>query len=1156
MKKNPTSSFKYDTVKGNVLSAFPVFCLALLKVPRIFTAASAMIADRKVDFMLHLVYGRAGSGKTRYARELLASLCENGAGNLLLLTPEQVSFESERAMLRRLGPRRAQGVEVLSFTRLANTVFRTFGGLAGKRLDDGGRTILMSLALEEMGDTLELFRPQAKSGEMIQLLLQSSAELKMSAVSPEALRQAAALSGDEALQKKVGDISSVLSAYDALVARSYLDPLDDLTRLRDCLQKHNYFSGYTVAVDSFKSFTVQELEVLRLLLRQAKDVYVTLCADGPGSPEKQGNGMFSTVCRTASQLSRMAKEEGVKIAPPVHLCESPRFASPALREMEKQVFRGEKPLPEEDSSGITLVCARHIYEEAEFAASRIRRLVMEEGYRWRDITIILRREDAYRGALDIALRRWEVPCFFDHPRSVDAEPVMRFVLEAFGVINRSFRSDEIFSLLKTGLAGLDAEEIALLENYTFLWNISGKKWLSPWKENPDGFVEASTEEQAQRLETINALRERVTAPLERFASSLADTDGQGAAEATFRLLTDFQVQETLPALCRKLEESGQAETAAHQLRLWDVLMNILDQTALVLSGRKLDAERYAQLLRLVMQAEEISDIPQQVDEVTLGTADRMRPASPKVVFLLGAVLGEFPQTPTSGGVFSEEERKTLIQLGLPLSDSLEDKALEEQFVAYQAMTSPSEKLFVSWPASSGDESCSPSEIVEELQSIFPNLPVQPAGAMPPEQEASSPEAAFSMLSRKWPAQDTLYATLRALFEGKDGYQGRLEALERTAQQSPMAFRQQEKAGELFSGRSLSATQIETYHLCRFQYFCRYGMNARERRPAELGSMEYGSLMHFLLERVFSQKTGKEVAAMEKKALEKEVIALIDEYALACMGGAENRSARFRFQLRRLADSACVVIRHIGQELAQSRFEPKYFELELKSGTRFPPLRISTEEGRVTIGGKIDRVDLAELHGETYVRIVDYKTGSKEFKLTDVLYGMNMQMLIYLAALIESGGLKGAGILYMPAIQPLVSAGRHTPGDKIEKEAEKKLKMNGLILDDSEVITAMEEKAQGKYIPVALKNDEPSKRDYVLSEAQLEQVTGYVKSLVRQMKKRLLQGDIAALPLLANQRGCQWCPYFPVCGKEYADTDIHKVRFSKEEALQRMKDKKD
>lgn len=214
------------------------------------------------------------------------------------------------------------------------------------------------------------------------------------------------------------------------------------------------------------------------------------------------------------------------------------------------------------------------------------------------------------------------------------------------------------------------------------------------------------------------------------------------------------------------------------------------------------------------------------------------------------------------------------------------------------------------------------------------------------------------------------------------------------------------------------------------------MNARERRPAELGSMEYGSLMHFLLERVFSQKTGKEVAAMEKKALEKEVIALIDEYALACMGGAENRSARFRFQLRRLADSACVVIRHIGQELAQSRFEPKYFELELKSGTRFPPLRISTEEGRVTIGGKIDRVDLAELHGETYVRIVDYKTGSKEFKLTDVLYGMNMQMLIYLAALIESGGLKGAGILYMPAIQPLVSAGRHTPGDKIEKEAEK------------------------------------------------------------------------------------------------------------------------
>ena len=202
------------------------------------------------------------------------------------------------------------------------------------------------------------------------------------------------------------------------------------------------------------------------------------------------------------------------------------------------------------------------------------------------------------------------------------------------------------------------------------------------------------------------------------------------------------------------------------------------------------------------------------------------------------------------------------------------------------------------------------------------------------------------------------------------------------------------------------------------------------------------------------------------------------------------------------------------------------------------------------------MDLAEIHGETYVRIVDYKTGAKEFKLTDVLYGMNMQMLIYLAALIESGGLKGAGILYMPAVQPLVPADRQTPMDKIEKEAEKKLKMNGLVLDDSEVITAMEEKAAGKYIPVALKNGEPSKREYVLSETQLQQVTGYVKSLVRQMKKRLVQGDIAALPLLVNQRGCQWCPYFPVCGKEYADTDVRKVRFSKEEALQRMKDEKE
>ncbi len=1102
--------------------------------------------------MLHLVYGRSGSGKTHYARELMASLCRSGAGNLLLLTPEQYSFESERAMLHLLGPKHAHNVQVLSFTRLAENVFRQYGGLAGRRLDDGGRTILMSLALEEMADTLSLFRPQAKSGEMIQLLLQSSAELKMSAVTPEQLRQAAALSGEEGLRKKAADIAGVLSAYDALVAQSYLDPLDDLTRLRECLTDHRHFSGYTVAVDSFKSFTVQELEVLRLILAQAEHVYVTLGASGAGFDEKEKNGMFSTVCRTASALCRMAKEEGVKIASPVLLEDAPRFCSPALRELERQVFRGEEPVPSADSRGITLVSARNVYEEAEYVASKIRRLVMEEGYRWREIAVIMRREEVWRGSLDIALRRWEVPCFIDHPRSVDSEPVMRFVLEAFGVVNHSFRSDEIFSLLKTGLSGLDAEEIALLENYTFLWGITGKKWLSEWKENPDGFVEKATPEQAERLDQLNALRCRVTEPLERFAAALQDADGEKAAESIYRLLMDFGLEETLPALCDRLRESGEEETAQRQLRLWDILMNILNQTALVLKGRRLDTERIARLLRLVMQAEEISSIPQQVDEITLGTADRMRPAEPKVVFLLGAVLGEFPMTPVSGGVFSEEERRELIQLGLPLSDGLEDRALEEQYLAYQAMTSPSEKLFVCWHTSTGEEVCSPSEIVEEIRAIFPQVKTESASALSPEQEACAPEAAFTLLARKWPAQDKVYETLRALFQEQQDYAGRVQALERTADQSPMAFGQKETAEELFSSRSLSATQIETYHLCRFQYFCRYGMNAKERRPAELGSLEYGSLMHFLLERVFSRQSGAEVAALSPKELEEEILSLIDEYALACMGGAENRSARFRFQLRRLADSACIVIRHIGQELAQSRFQPACFELELKQGTKFPPLRIPTESGTVTIGGKIDRVDLAELNGETYVRVVDYKTGAKEFKLTDVLYGMNLQMLLYLAALIENGKLRGAGILYMPAVQPLVSADRQTPPEKIEKEAEKKLKMNGLVLDDPEIITAMEEKGAGEYIPVALKNGVPAKTDFVLSEEQLEQVTGYVKSLVREMKRTLNRGDIAAAPLLVNQRGCQWCPYFPVCGREYEEKDVTKVKFSKDEALEQMK----
>ena len=236
--------------------------------------------------MLQLIFGCSGSGKTHEVRSALKSLAENGAERLMLIVPEQASFENERAMLRFQGDRNARRVAVTSFTRMVYAVQRRWGGFAGRRLDDGGRSIFMSLALEQVRDRLRAFRKNSESTELVALLLQISAELKMCGIAPGKLEKAALGIPQSTLRQKTEEIALILSAYDALVSQSFVDPLDDLTKMKDILARHDYFAGYTVMVDGFQSFTVQEYGILKIILRQADDVRVALCADGlDGSDE-------------------------------------------------------------------------------------------------------------------------------------------------------------------------------------------------------------------------------------------------------------------------------------------------------------------------------------------------------------------------------------------------------------------------------------------------------------------------------------------------------------------------------------------------------------------------------------------------------------------------------------------------------------------------------------------------------------------------------------------------------------------------------------------------------------------------------------------------------------------------------------------------------
>ena len=1072
--------------------------------------------------MLHLIFGRAGSGKTEYARTLACEIVQNG-GEVMVLVPEQGSFECERDLLHRLGPKDVRRAEVLSFTRLCDRVGREYGGFAGRRLDDTGRALFMSMAMEQVKDRLELYRRAADSSEFIEMLLSMSSACKMGAVSPDKLAEAAGRTSGT-LQLKMKELGLILGTYDA----QFTDPLDDLTRLAQQLTRHDFFRGRTVILDAFKGFTAQEFEVLEQVTAQAQECWITLCLD-----DLDPSGLFGNVAKTARRLKDGARRHGGKIAPSVVLQPGRRFVPDGLKTMEEHLFRSDAVTACADGS-VTLAAAANKYEEAAWIAAEIHRMVREEGCRWKDITVIVRREEDYAGILDRALERAGIPYFMDTPADVTGAPLMAYVLAALEAVNSNMDSDAVFRCLKTGLFGLNTDEIAELENYVFLWGLDRDAWNDEWRGNPQGFTDRFGEEEQAALERINAMRAQVQAAFAPLRSRTRSGTGADMAKAVYEFLRDTQADVHLTGAAEAWSRDGDADTAQEQLRLWKLLMGLLDQTALVLR-QELDGKRYARLLEMAIRSAKLGELPQSLDEVTVGGADRTRPANPKVVFLAGAVQGVFPAAAGSSGLFTENERRVLVTQDIEIAKPAEEQTVEERFLAYTAACSPSQRLIVSWyTTSSGGEGTLPSELVSEVKRICGAVPVSCSRrqALP-----ETTEEAFDRLTRTYNEMTAEQAAYRAYFASSAGAEI-LEAVDRTAIRRTFAFEDDQMAKELFGSRMrLSPSRVENYYQCPFQYFCRYGMDARERRPAKIDALEYGTLIHYLLEHAVAEHRQTPIHTQDTDTLREKVRAWMEKYLEERLGGAEGKTQRFLALYRRFEEVAVQLLQYIGAELAQSRFEPAAFELTIGPGQEVRPIRIPLPDGAsIEIIGQIDRVDLLEEKGETYVRIIDYKTGHKKFALSDLLYGINMQMLIYLMTLTEQGWqgktMQPAGVLYLPARSPRITAEHTDTMEELEKKRYGAMQMSGIVLNEDSILRAMERDGGGVYIPVRRKRDgTPDARSSLYTMEQFGVLTRHMKTLIGKMASHLRAGEIPAAPL---GEICEWCSFASVCGREKKD----------------------
>ena len=1110
--------------------------------------------------MLYLVKGRAASGKTRFLRNEILKKINNSESRPLLIIPEQFSFETEKAMLKELGAKALKNIDIYSFSRLAFNHLKNTEAFS-KAIPDGGiRAALMSEALVALEGRLNIFSSCKTNATALDALVDFCKELKYCCIDSEELQEKTNLLDECYLKEKLNEINLINETYGALISQSFFDDTDAVHLLSEYASENNVFKNRTVFIDGFRTFTKQELECFYVMLQQADNVYITLCAD----EVYKVNSPFGYIKAFENKLCAVAAERNI-VVERIFLEQAPNAFPKDIYALEKNLFSNVSENATESDESIEVAECLDSDDEVRFVSSTIKKLLRSGKYRCRDIAVIERTNGSYKNKLIAALERLDIPVFDDSRRSLSFETLFVYLNSVLSCVSAGFTTENLFSYLKTGLASLSLSDISRLEKYALVWGINGKAWLNDFTMHPDGFGNDFDEKAKLRLEELNNIRKNAVLPLAKLKKACEDKDGKGISECIYNFLIDENIPDRLFDLCTALEEDGFPVEAKRQSVSWDVLMNLLDIMATIGENKYFGLNRWFDLFTILVDSGDVGEIPQGLDEVKIGSADRIRTEQMKVVFLVGVNKDEFPLVSIKNGILTDADRVSLTNLGLEIRPPFEDTVDEESFIAYCAVTAANEKLFLTYKKVNDEGAdVAPSEIITTALDCISNLKVTVTSECDPLDFVESEDGAFALLARIYNDNTPLTATLLEYFADRKEYEGKLSALARANGNLPVKFSDKRISEKLFGEKLyLSASRVESFYNCPFSYFMRYGLKAEPLRVAELDPAQSGTIVHLVMETVLKEYPGQSFIDADYESLKATVSGVLTSYLNEKMGGVEEKSKRFMFLFDRLVDISMAIIDRLRSEFGVGSFAPCDFELKI-GGEQVPAYNLPLETGEVTVTGSIDRVDIMEKDGIKYLRVVDYKTGKKEFKPSELFDGLNIQMVLYLMALEKNGqGYYGetvpAGVLYLPS-RIGVSNYLDNRSPSVESIAAQKRvsgKLSGMVLDSPVVFNGMGVDKISDYLPVSYKKDGSPKGNYY-SLSNFKTLSKIIDQKIIDMGNALHNGDVSAVPCGSDGEGkmCEYCSYKPVCGHEFGDEIYELTGLTHLKALERLEDECD
>ena len=983
----------------------------------------------------------------------------------------------------------------------------------------------MALALSQIAPRLKLYGQAARKAELQAALLAAVDECKSAAVSPDMLLEASE-KADGALAQKLWDLALVLEGYDAVVANGRADPSDRLDLLAAKIPTSGIGRENHIYIDGFIDFTRQEQAVIRALIAAGAEVTVCLTLD-----ELRGSDEVFSLSRTAARrLLKDAEELGCSVQ--IERMDQRGEKSGALEFFTDKLFGSYGSVWDGCEADIRLFAAPDVVSECELAAARAIELVRDLGCRWRDIAVAVRNFEDYRRTLESVFDHYGVPLFTARKSELLSKPLPALIASAYEIVSGGWDVDDVASYMRTGLTGLTIEECDELENYLFLWQLRVPAWEreGEWRQHPDGYGAKFDQETEERLRRINWLRSRLGGPLRRFAHSarMAHTAAEQAS-ALSSLLLDLKLNERLAERADTLAASGREELAAETAQLWEITVSALEQCAAILGDRPMEMEEFGRLFTLMLSRYDVGTIPVSLDRVSAGDFDRMRRRNIRHLIVIGASEQRLPAAEESGGVFSDEERARLLELEIDLGGAGDDELWREFSLIYNCLSLPSESLTISYSLAGGEGSQHPSFVMNRAASIF-SLAIEQADMT--SVRSASKGSAFALAANA--ERDGRARAAEAYFADTEPI--RMEALHRAA--SVRRGRLSAEAVQALYGDvpRLSASQVDKFSSCKYAYFCQYGLKAKPRESASFRPIEIGTFIHAVLERTAREvKQRGGFAAVDNAELKTIAEEAVERYIEKDLGGLEEKSERFRHLFARMRADAWNIVLDTAEELRRSDFEPMDFEVNFSEAAR-SPVMLGEGKARAQLIGIVDRVDGWVRGDRLYLRVADYKTGKKTFSLSDIWYGMGLQMLLYLFALAPEGAERDerkivpAGVMYIPARSALVAVDNEDAEEDIGKKQREELRRSGIVLDDEDLIHAWEKDSEQIYIPLKKARNGRWNPESIASAEQMGRLYRHVRKTIASMAEELRAGRIDADPYFRSQkdRACENCDFFEAC----------------------------